>query len=151
MRRYIPEDGTLNDIFSWSSLIYLLVSFGNFCFMQRNSCPVSCTIVCIQIMRNTSRMCQLAMFAITIEKKFVTSKYGRKKYCYISYSLCNGFRNWKSGQGPTQCCTAIDKWMNEWRRMRRKDTDYSLLGWDAVNSGTCSLTFRRKLLPPYSG
>jgi hypothetical protein len=28
-----------------------------------------------------------------------------------SYRLCKGLRNWKSGQGTTKGCTAIDEWM----------------------------------------
>jgi hypothetical protein len=29
-----------------------------------------------------------------------------------SYRMCIGLRNWKSGQGPTKGCRAIDEWMN---------------------------------------
>jgi hypothetical protein len=30
-----------------------------------------------------------------------------------SYRLCIELKNWKSGQGPTKGCRAIDEWMNE--------------------------------------
>jgi hypothetical protein len=46
--------------------------------------------------------------------------------------LCKRFRNWKSGQGRTKGCRAIDGWVDEW-----------MDGWMVVVAETCTIPKRK--------